>query len=167
MVRFQVEETGNWTGLNEVKDMEIGRADLTVIVKDQTLKLKIWHSKCDQEWNGAVVFIKENDKVYSAARWMAHWSALTSCEPEEPVFPICKACIARIVKSRLQSIGLSESDLKCYSSHSLRRGGATAAARQGVPDSTIKKHGRWKSTCFMIYTDLERREAGFNISSMI
>ena len=29
--------------------------------------------------------------------------------------------------------------------HSLRSGGATAAAIMGVPDRLFKKHGRWKS----------------------
>ena len=29
--------------------------------------------------------------------------------------------------------------------HSLRAGGATAAAAAGVPDRVFKKHGRWKS----------------------
>ena len=29
--------------------------------------------------------------------------------------------------------------------HSLRAGGATAAANAGVPDRLFKRHGRWKS----------------------
>ena len=29
--------------------------------------------------------------------------------------------------------------------HSLRAGGATAAAKAGVPDRVFKRHGRWKS----------------------
>ena len=29
--------------------------------------------------------------------------------------------------------------------HSLRAGGATAAANNGVPDRLFKRHGRWKS----------------------
>jgi len=29
--------------------------------------------------------------------------------------------------------------------HSLRRGGATAAANRGVNDRLFQKHGRWKS----------------------
>ena len=31
------------------------------------------------------------------------------------------------------------------SPHSLRAGGASAAAENGVPDRLISKHGRWKS----------------------
>ena len=32
-----------------------------------------------------------------------------------------------------------------YGLHSLRSGGATAAANEGVPDRLFKWHGRWKS----------------------
>ena len=37
------------------------------------------------------------------------------------------------------------SDIKCYGLHSLRSGGATAAANMGIPNSLLKRHGRWSS----------------------
>ena len=36
-------------------------------------------------------------------------------------------------------------DPKQYGLHSLRAGGATAAANAGVPDRLFKRHGRWRS----------------------
>jgi len=36
-------------------------------------------------------------------------------------------------------------DTKLYGLHSLRIGGASAAANNDLPDRVIKKHGRWKS----------------------
>ena len=36
-------------------------------------------------------------------------------------------------------------NIKEYSLHSLRAGGASAAANAGVPDRLFKRHGRWKS----------------------
>ena len=42
----------------------------------------------------------------------------------------------------VEEIGL---DRKAFGTHSLRRGGATSAARAGVDDRLFKKHGRWKS----------------------
>ena len=36
-------------------------------------------------------------------------------------------------------------DLSKYGLHSLRSGGATAAANNGIPDRLFKRHGRWKS----------------------
>jgi hypothetical protein len=39
-------------------------------------------------------------------------------------------------------IGLSVKD---YSLHSLRSGGATAAARNNIPDRLFQRHGRWQT----------------------
>jgi len=36
-------------------------------------------------------------------------------------------------------------DVKCFCLHSLRSGGATAAANRGIPDRLFKRHGRWSS----------------------
>ena len=47
-----------------------------------------------------------------------------------------------IVLSAFDSIGLPKQD---YGLHSLRAGGASAAANAGVPDRLFKRHGRWKS----------------------
>ena len=43
---------------------------------------------------------------------------------------------------KLESIGL---DKRKFGVHSLRAGGATAAANAGVPDRLFKRRGRWKS----------------------
>ena len=42
----------------------------------------------------------------------------------------------------IDKIGL---DKKLFGLHSLRAGGASAAANEGVPDRLFKRHGRWKS----------------------
>ena len=47
-----------------------------------------------------------------------------------------------LVLEMLESIGL---DRKQFSLHSLRSGGASAAANAGVPDRHFKRHGRWRS----------------------
>jgi len=36
-------------------------------------------------------------------------------------------------------------DPKKFGLHSLRSGGASAAANNGIPDRLFKRHGRWKS----------------------
>jgi len=46
------------------------------------------------------------------------------------------------IQEVLTNIGLKSS---MYGLHSLRSGGASAAANFGVKDRLIKKHGRWKS----------------------
>ena len=47
-----------------------------------------------------------------------------------------------IVLDAFESIGM---DKKRFGLHSLRAGGATAAANAGVKDRLFKKHGRWRS----------------------
>jgi hypothetical protein len=42
-------------------------------------------------------------------------------------------------------------DVKRYSAHSLRRGGATAAWLSGVPREVLAVHGRWKSDAVDLY----------------
>ena len=48
-------------------------------------------------------------------------------------------------KALQQLVGMSEKEAKQFSGHSLRRGGATAAAMARVPDQLRRVHGRWVS----------------------
>lgn len=50
--------------------------------------------------------------------------------------------VRELVLEMLQKIGLDKAK---YGVHSLRSGGATAAANAGVPDRCFKRHGRWRS----------------------
>ena len=50
--------------------------------------------------------------------------------------------IREAVLQKLEAIGL---DRRQYGLHSLRAGGASAAANAGVPDRMFKRHGRWRS----------------------
>lgn len=50
--------------------------------------------------------------------------------------------MSELLKEKLQELGFPPAD---FSLHSLRAGGATAAAKAGVPDRMFKRHGRWKS----------------------
>ncbi|KAL5473775.1 hypothetical protein EMCRGX_G028330 [Ephydatia muelleri] len=51
----------------------------------------------------------------------------------------------RLRELLLQKITQLGYDPKAFGMHSLRAGGATAAANAGVPDRLFKRHGRWKS----------------------
>ena len=55
-----------------------------------------------------------------------------------------KACsvILELFLNRLAELGF---DPKQFGLHSLRSGGAIAAANSGVPDRLFKRHGRWRS----------------------
>ena len=50
--------------------------------------------------------------------------------------------LRELLLSKISQLGF---DPKLFGLHSLRAGGATAAANAGVPDRLFKRHGRWKS----------------------
>ena len=56
-----------------------------------------------------------------------------------------------LLKEWLKKIGVSEEDRKLYGSHSMRKGGATAAARAKVRLHVLKRHGRWRSDAVYLY----------------
>ena len=56
--------------------------------------------------------------------------------------PLSYTRAREIVLSAFDSIDLPKQD---YGLHSLRAGGASAAANARVPDRLFKRHGRWKS----------------------
>ena len=55
---------------------------------------------------------------------------------------ISHSCLRELFKKKIADLGLPPSD---FGLHSLRAGGATAAANTKVPDRLFKRHGRWKS----------------------
>ena len=80
--------------------------------------------------------------------------------PEEPLFTIEPQKLRKKLRKWLIAVGVDEGEAPFYSTHSCRAGGATTAAKMGIQDSVIQRHGRWRSTCFMKYTRMERTEAG-------
>ena len=47
-----------------------------------------------------------------------------------------------LLLAKIEQLGM---DPKLFGMHSLRAGGATAAANAGVPVRLFKRHGRWRS----------------------
>ena len=50
--------------------------------------------------------------------------------------------MSELVKEKLDELGFKAAE---FGLHSLQSGGATTAARAGVPDRLFKRHGHWKS----------------------
>ena len=55
-----------------------------------------------------------------------------------------------ILSNKLAAIGL---DTSHYTSHSLRRGGASFAHQCGAKPESIQKMGDWASLCVLLYLD--------------
>ena len=69
----------------------------------------------------------------------------------DKVTPLTYGQLTYWLRKWVQSAGL---DPKLFSSHSLRRGGATWAARCGLPSHVIRLLGDWRSQAFLKYIDM-------------
>ena len=65
-----------------------------------------------------------------------------SCKLVAPDKPISYSTFRRPFRKDLQSLGVEPSK---FGLHSLRSGGATMAANNGVNDWVFQRYGRWKS----------------------
>lgn len=84
--------------------------------------------------------------------------ALVPASPHDPAFvvpgrhmrPVTYESLQKFLKTCIAALGL---DPSLYSSHSLRRGGATWAFQAQVPAELIKTHGDWKSHAYLRYLE--------------
>lgn len=112
--------------------------------------------RCSEIWP-----LKVGDvKIEPFAKSMTSYLTQKSADPEEKLFESEPQKLRAKLRKWLIAVGVSQEKAPFYSTHSCRAGGATTAAKNGVQDSVIQRHGRWKSTCFMKYTRMERTEAG-------
>ena len=85
---------------------------------------------------------------------MYHFLSLYPLEPAFPLFRFSSGLdlsyrlYNSIIKRLVQLVGLDPSS---YSSHSVRAGAATQAARAGLDPDSIKCLGRWRSQAYMVY----------------
>ena len=122
------------------------------------LELKIRSSKTDQYRQGDTVLVARSDKVtcpvsmlekYMQEGGLSTNSSGTLFRPLtndgkglRPGGSLSYSRLRELLLGRLQSLGFSTMD---FGVHSLRSGGASAAAQAGVPDRLFKRHGRWRS----------------------
>ncbi|SPC64150.1 uncharacterized protein UHOD_11689 [Ustilago sp. UG-2017b] len=66
-----------------------------------------------------------------------------------------RATFVSTLKHAVQAVGLPAHS---YAGHSFRRGAATWAAQNGVPDSVIQSLGRWNSDCYRRYINQSATE---------
>ena len=73
----------------------------------------------------------------------------------EIVHPVTYYLLQNFIKKGVEKLGLEP---KLFSSHSLRRAGATWAFHSEVPGELIKSHGDWASECYLKYLELSLQE---------
>ena len=124
------------------------------------LELFIESSKTDQYRDGARIIIARSEQNTCPVGMLERYMQLGNIgnSPELPLFRgivhtrsgeqlrkkggISYTRVREIVLEKLSELGL---DRKQFGLHSLRSGGASAAACAGVPDRLFKRHGRWRS----------------------
>ena len=75
--------------------------------------------------------------------------------------PISYNLLQDFIKKAVAALGLNPVK---YSSHSLRRGGASWAFHSRVPGELIQSHGDWTSLCYLRYLDFSLEER-YEVSS--
>lgn len=116
--------------------------------------IKLRQSKTDRFGSGAQVLL-----AHGTRHRFCPVQALAHLPQQSPfVFPgpnnhqsISTSTMRTRLRSTLSDI-LPRRQARHYSLHSLRRGGATAAAQLRVPLRLIKSHGRWRSDTVQLYT---------------
>ena len=124
-----------------------------------TVRIWLFLSKGDIYGDGTPIFIPSNptDRRTCPVTWLRTILSFTkdaSLGDRAPVFTMpngdlmLKGYFIRWLKMRLKALDFNP---KLYSGHSLRRGGAVSAQRNGVPDHVIQRMGRWRSHAYQLY----------------
>lgn len=130
---------------------------------DEGLRIAVRRSKSDQEGDGDAVCLPygSNPATCPVRTWRAWlevseitegsaFRAITrhdkAARPRVSARRLTAEAVAAVVKRRAEAAGFDETT---FAGHSLRAGFATEAFRQGVPELSAMRHGRWKSSASM------------------
>lgn len=127
--------------------------NVEVCDREKTLKIKLPHSKTDQEGKGVVLIVQRNGSGICPFHFIKLFLALRSQVPG--VFfchignnPVTRYQFSAVLSKSLRAIGVSTNR---YKSHSFRVGAATLASMKGFTEEKIKELGRWESRAFKTY----------------
>ena len=136
-----------------------------ISIEENGITLNIRISKNDPFGKGCICYIQNSNTPYSPHILLNRLKQFPNFKSKTYPFKYNISNFNSKLRILLDLINIK--DTQNYSSHSFRRGGTTEAARAGIQDNVIKQHGRWKSTIFMLYTSIERKEAGKIITNLI
>ncbi len=132
-----------------------------IIFEENCVKITIEKSKTDQLREGHIIFISKTGNKTCPVTWLLKYLELSGLYAQPDSYIFCKFVstktghiakgnhpitydTARKTFQRYVSC-IPNIDPKKFGLHSLRSGGASAAARYGVTDRMIRKHGRWST----------------------
>ena len=127
------------------------RSDVTRSGNVILVSLKWSKTNQNQDREHCVPLLAMPESQLCPVRAWSNLTSLVSGNLQDPLFIVEKhnqlfPLTYRILQSRLkQLIGATGREPAAYSSHSLRRGGATFAAAAGVPRHCIQQVGDWRS----------------------
>lgn len=118
------------------------------------MKLHLRQSKTDPFRRGVDVIVSQRRAVAA----MLHYLAVARhTHADDPLFlsqtgeTLTVSALVGGTQALLEQAGIANPEL--YLGHSFRRGGATSLHLAGLPDTTIKAMGRWRSFAFATYVD--------------
>ena len=129
---------------------------------DEYMTLFIEKSKTDQIREGRRIFIAKLDSIACPVQILKDYMSLANLENSDSGFlfrqlsfckktqnykirKVGKLSYTRVRELLLEKLVFLGLDPTVFGLHSLRSGGASAAANAGISDRLFKKHGRWKS----------------------
>ena len=129
-------------------------------ISQEMMKIKILQSKTDQLRQGDELVIARTANCTCPVSMLERYMRRTRMSQDDQRYlfhpiqrtkngeglrqsgKISYTCLRELFKKKVADLGLPPSN---FGLHSLRAGGATAAANAKVPDRLFKRHGRWKS----------------------
>ena len=126
---------------------------------EQSMTLHITSSKTDQYRQGDCVIVARTHSNTCPVSMMERYMLMADIKPASSLFlfrgivhtkkgqqlrqsgSLSYTRMRELFLNKLSALGF---DAKQFSLHSLRAGGASAAANAGIPDRLFKRHGRWK-----------------------
>jgi hypothetical protein len=124
-------------------------------VKEEVLFIRVRTSKTDPGRNGAIIVLAAcPESPLCPVKWFRLYCKVRRSNThvfhrsDLATMKLAKSTPNSLLKKWLIAIGV---DPKPYGSHSLRRGGASAAAALNVRLHILKRHGRWVSDAVFLY----------------
>ena len=117
------------------------------------IQIKLKKAKNDQLGKGALVCLGRTGGELCPVNAVLAWLVRRG-NAAGPLFhyangaPLTQSDFTMELRRAVELIGVES---QRYSGHSFRAGAATAAANQGIEDSTIKLLGRWHSSAYQVY----------------